>query len=166
MTKKKTTWSNLTKAIRKNKPIDWWALDGRRGSVTSKHDRHWTALTFFFYRDTNYEEGTMEGMTESNIPPVFGRLVALAWRGEEDLRLWVEGEIPLLPEPEPVTADTLPVGACFMDSDGIPGMVFEARNSYLKVAFPHEGTIRPAGEIKVQQVFGVGTFKPDGETDV
>lgn len=160
---KETTWSNLTKAIRKNKPIDWWALDGRRGNVTSKHDRHWTTLTFFFYRDTNYEEGTMEGMTESNIPPLFGHLVAKAWRGEEGLRLWVEGEIPLLPEPEPVTADTLPLGTCLRDQYGTLGVLVENRNGNRTVIFPSEGTRWPAGGVKVQQVFGVGTFKPDGQ---
>lgn len=153
------TYSNLTKAITGGQRIDWEALDGRAGAVTSDQDEGATSLEFTFYRDTNYPANTPAGQTESDMPVAFGDIISQAWKGEEGMTLWVEGALPL----RPVMADTLPLGTCLRDQYGTLGVLVENRNGNRTVIFPSEGTRWPAGGVKVQQVFGVGTFKPDGQ---
>lgn len=155
------TYSNLTKAITDGQRIDWEALDGRAGAVTSDQDEGTTSLEFTFSRDTDYDANTPAGLTESDMPYLFGEIIGKAWDGEDQMTLWVEGDLPL----RPVTADTLPLGTCLRGQYGTLGVLVENRNGNRTVIFPSEGTRWPAGEVKVQQVFGIGTFKPDGQDE-
>lgn len=157
---KNKKWSNLTAAIKNGDPIDWEALDSRLGRVTSNQDNHSSDLVFTFYRDTNYPAGTMEGVTESNIPPLFGGLIAKAWRGEEGLRLWVEDEIPL----RPLTAADLPLGTFFADTHGYTRVVVEDGNGSLTtLPLVSSARIISASEVQVQVAYGVGTLRKAGQ---
>lgn len=75
--------------------------------------------------------------------------------------LWVEGEIPL----RPLTAADLPLGTCFLDLTRTPCVVVESHEGKKSVATFEFffSQVRPAQDVKVHQVFGVGTFKPDGQ---
>lgn len=156
------TYSNLTKAIAEGQRIDWEALDGRAGAVTSEQNEGATSLEFTFYRDTNYPANTPAGQTESDMPVAFDDIIRDAWKGEDQMTLWVEGTLPL----RPVTADTLPLGTCFLDMDGHPCFIFENEEGEKRARSLYASVSRPAGEVEVQGAYGVGTFRYDGQGDV
>lgn len=155
------TYSNLTKAITEGQRIDWEALDGRAGAVTSEQNEGATSLEFTFYRDTNYPANTPEGATESDMPAVFGDIISQAWKGEEGMTLWVEGALPL----RPVMADTLPLGTCFLDMEGHPCFLFENEMGEKKARSFYANVSRPAQAVEVQGAYGVGTFRYDGQEE-
>lgn len=165
--KKKAKWSNLTEAIQSGAPIDWvefgernWKArirfaDGRKIKgflLRIPDEEHSTphGWDFLYARDGSYQGYSF---------------LSDSWEGWFCWSLWVKGEIPLIAGSEPVTADTLPLGTCLRDQYGTLGVLVENRNGNRTVIFPSEGTRWPAGEVKVQQVFGIGTFKPDGQKE-
>lgn len=156
-------WSNLTAAIEEKAPIDWEAFgaSAHRVKMVSEYGKIKTEIT----RDHPTPANTLWGWETADNNLSFS-IFHHAWEGRNGWELWVEDEIPLLPESEPVTADTLPLGACFLDTDRRLGFVFEDGYDDLLVSFPYAGVFQDADKTKVQQVYSIGTFKPTGqETD-
>lgn len=155
------TYSNLTKAITEGQRIDWEALDGRAAAVTSDQDEGATSLEFTFYRDTNYPANTPAGQTESDMPVAFGDIIRDAWKGEDQMTLWVEGTLPL----RPVMADTLPLGTCFLDMEGYDYFLYEDETGQKLARLRHSSFSKLAEFVEVQDVYGLGTFRHEGQEE-
>lgn len=161
--KKKAKWSNLTEAIQAGAPIDWvefgernWKArirfaDGRKikGFLLRIPDREHSTphgWDFLYARDGSYQGYSF---------------LSDSWEGRFGWSLWVKGGIPLLAESgsEPVTADALPLGTCFLDMEGVQCFLLEDGVGSKVVCSPlSTRTFRFAHEVEVRESYGVGVF--------
>lgn len=158
---KETTWVSLTQAIKDGAPIDWASLEKTfpRAMLTCHKGKDCCkvkgTLRTSGAKDTPLAD--IDGWVFSG-PTEFG-LSDLMHDGWNDSGwvLWVEGEIPL----RPLTAADLPLGTCFLDLTRTPCVVVESHEGKKSVATFgfFFSQVRPAQDVKVLQVFGVGTFK-------
>ena len=105
-------YSNLTAAIKAGEPIDWAKLDGKKVQCdnpdvgTNRGE---------LGRNETYTSERSAGWFYKSMDKTYVRSLIDAWRGDDGLTLWVEGEIPLARK----TADQLEVGTYFRGE--IPG---------------------------------------------
>lgn len=166
--KKKAKWSNLTEAIQAGAPIDWVEF-GERNWKARIRFADGRKIKGFLLRIPDEEHSTPHGWDflnarDGSYPE--HSLLSHSWQGWLDSSLWVKGEIPLIAEskPEPVTADALPLGTCFRSDGGFAYVVVESPvGTKLAVEYPPKVNAYLAEYIRVKEVYGVGTFKPDGQ---
>lgn len=156
-----TTWANLSHAYKEGQPIDWEALEKtfpsamltcHKGQDCCKVQGHLRTSGAKTSPLADIDGWILSGPTEFGLSD----LMHDGWDSNGWV-LWMEGEIPL----RPLTAADLALGTCFLDLTRTPCVVVESHEGKKSVATFgfFFSQVRPAQDVKVREVYGVGTFK-------
>lgn len=105
-------WHDLTAAIKRNDPVDFEKLDGRKVRFTDGG----ASIESTLERDEEFLPGrpTAWMVSNDNDSSYLWRFFSEAWNGKHGWTLYLDGEIPMKKQ----TADELPFGTNFKDSHG------------------------------------------------